>query len=91
MTDGHAMVLSLMGCALVASLLSRMISRPLYATLTELMVGPLTTPAPPRTADTNVPGTTTTAPGTTAPDTTSPDSNPAAPEAAPVKPSSSGA
>ena len=94
MTDGHAMVLSLMGCALVASLLSRMISRPLYATLTELMVGPLTTPAPPRTADTNVPGTTapsTTAPGTTAPDTSAPDSNPAAPEAAPVKPSSSGA
>ena len=87
MTDGHAMVLSLMGCALVASLLSRMISRPLYATLTELMVGPLTTPAPPRTADTNVPGTT--APDTTAPDTTTPDSNPAAPEAAPGQPGAS--
>ena len=38
MTDGHAMVLSLIGCALVASLVSRMVSRPLYATLCELMV-----------------------------------------------------
>ncbi len=33
MVDGHAMVLSLMACALVASGLSRLISRPLYATL----------------------------------------------------------
>ncbi|WP_326543429.1 chloride channel protein [Pseudorhodoferax sp.] len=38
MTDGHAMVLSLMGCALVASLLSRLVSRPLYATLSERLV-----------------------------------------------------
>lgn len=38
MTDGHSMVLSLMACALVASLLSRMISRPLYSTLSALMV-----------------------------------------------------
>lgn len=33
MVDGHAMVLSLMACALVASGLSRLIGRPLYATL----------------------------------------------------------
>lgn len=38
MTDGHAMVLSLMGCALVASLVSRMVSRPLYATLSEMLI-----------------------------------------------------
>ena len=51
MTDGHAMVLSLIGCALVSSLLSRMISRPLYATLCELIVRELhsrtTPPEPP--------------------------------------------
>ncbi len=33
MVDGHAMVLSLMACALVASGISRLISRPLYGTL----------------------------------------------------------
>ncbi|MES2264102.1 MAG: chloride channel protein [Pseudomonadota bacterium] len=33
MVDGHAMVLSLMACALVASAISRMISQPLYPTL----------------------------------------------------------
>lgn len=38
MTDGHAMVLSLIGCALVSSLIARMVSRPLYATLCEVMV-----------------------------------------------------
>lgn len=37
MTDGHGMVLSLMGCALVASLLSRMVSRPLYSSMAEMM------------------------------------------------------
>lgn len=53
MTDGHAMVLSLIGCALLASLVSRMVSRPLYATLCELLVQELharqpTPPAPGR-------------------------------------------
>lgn len=38
MIDGHAMVLSLMATAMLASLVSRMISRPLYATLAEHMV-----------------------------------------------------
>lgn len=38
MTDGHSMVLSLMACALLASLLSRMISRPLYSTMALLMM-----------------------------------------------------
>ncbi len=38
MTDGHSMVLSLMACALLASLVSRMISRPLYSTMSLLMM-----------------------------------------------------
>lgn len=38
MTDGHGMVLSLMACALLASLVSRMISRPLYSTMSVLMM-----------------------------------------------------
>jgi H+/Cl- antiporter ClcA len=38
MTDGHSMVLSLMACALVASGVSRMISRPLYSTMSILML-----------------------------------------------------
>lgn len=33
MVDGHAMVLSLMACALLASVVSRLLSHPLYATL----------------------------------------------------------
>lgn len=38
MTDGHSMVLSLMASALLASLVSRMISRPLYSTMSQLMM-----------------------------------------------------
>jgi chloride channel protein, CIC family len=38
MIDGHAMVLSLMACALVASLLSRLISPPLYASLAQSQI-----------------------------------------------------
>ncbi|MGE5451154.1 MAG: chloride channel protein [Acidobacteriota bacterium] len=38
MVDGHAMVLSLMACALVASTVSRLISRPLYASLADLQL-----------------------------------------------------
>ena len=49
MTDGHGMVLSLMACALLASLVSRMISRPLYSTMATLMMRSLT----PREANTN--------------------------------------
>ncbi|WP_295855447.1 chloride channel protein [uncultured Xylophilus sp.] len=64
MVDGHAMVLSLMACAMLASLVSRMISRPLYEALAAHMLAalapppgaaaaphaaPSDTPAPPRT------------------------------------------
>jgi hypothetical protein len=38
MIDGHAMVLSLMACALVASLISRLLSPPLYASLAHSQV-----------------------------------------------------
>ncbi|MFM9424050.1 H+/Cl- antiporter ClcA [Variovorax sp. GrIS 2.14] len=38
MVDGHAMVLSLMAAAMLASLVSRMISRPLYDTLADHML-----------------------------------------------------
>lgn len=38
MVDGHSMVLSLMAAAMLSSLVSRMISRPLYDTLAEHMV-----------------------------------------------------
>jgi H+/Cl- antiporter ClcA len=37
MVDGHAMVLSLMACAMLASLISRMLARPLYETLAHYM------------------------------------------------------
>lgn len=46
MIDGHAMVLSLMATAMIASLVSRMISQPLYQTLAEHMVRGVC-PAPP--------------------------------------------
>lgn len=44
MTDGHSMVLSLMASALLASLVSRMISRPLYSTMSQLMMRSLREP-----------------------------------------------
>jgi H+/Cl- antiporter ClcA len=44
MVDGHAMVLSLMACALIAFAVARLISPPLYPTLARLQLGRL--PAP---------------------------------------------
>lgn len=55
MTDGHSMVLSLMACALLASLVSRMISRPLYTTLSMLMLRPLLAHEAPEPAPTPEP------------------------------------
>jgi len=52
MTDGHSMVLSLMACALLASLIARMISRPLYSTMALLMTRSLReTPDTPQDTD----------------------------------------
>ncbi len=56
MTDGHSMVLSLMACALVASLVSRMISRPLYSTMSALMMRSLRDPAAPPEDGSAAPG-----------------------------------
>jgi H+/Cl- antiporter ClcA len=41
MVDGHAMVLSLMACALVSCVVARAISPPLYASLAQLQLGRL--------------------------------------------------
>jgi H+/Cl- antiporter ClcA len=44
MVDGHSMVLSLMAAAMLASLVSRMIARPLYETLANYMLSQITQP-----------------------------------------------
>jgi H+/Cl- antiporter ClcA len=51
MVDGHAMVLSLMASAMLASLVSRMISGPLYDTLVPHMVGKAIGPSSPGAAE----------------------------------------
>ena len=55
MVDGHAMVLSLMACALIAFAVARLISPPLYPTLARLQLGripaPNAAPAQPPKAD----------------------------------------
>ncbi|MEO8249765.1 MAG: chloride channel protein [Burkholderiales bacterium] len=58
MTDGHSLVLSLMAAALVANLVSRVISPPLFATMAELMVRERWPPsgAPAETAKKRSPG-----------------------------------
>ena len=47
MVDGHTMVLSLMACALVASGMSRLLSRPLYGVLAGMQLQRLPVPAAP--------------------------------------------
>jgi H+/Cl- antiporter ClcA len=44
MVDGHAMVLSLMACALVASAIARLIGQPLYSQLAQMQLLRLTPP-----------------------------------------------
>ena len=46
MVEGHALVLSLMACAMVASTISRMISAPMYPALAHAMLAPLRDPGP---------------------------------------------
>lgn len=41
MVDGYQLVLSLMACAMISSGISRLVSRPLYASLTDLQLGRL--------------------------------------------------
>ncbi|MBA5604604.1 chloride channel protein [Duganella sp. FT3S] len=50
MVDGHAMVLSLMACAVIASTVSRVLSTPLYAALAKLQLQRMAGYAPPATA-----------------------------------------
>jgi H+/Cl- antiporter ClcA len=45
MVDGHAMVLSLMACALIAFAVARLISRPLYPTLARMQLARIPAPA----------------------------------------------
>lgn len=52
MIDGHAMVLSLMACSLVASGVSQVLSRPLYSTLAQMQLGRIApAPAPAETVE----------------------------------------
>ncbi len=48
MVDGHAMVLTLMACSLIASAVSRVMSRPLYGSLAQWQLGRLPSPDPAR-------------------------------------------
>lgn len=77
MVDGYAMVLSLMAAALLASGVSRLISRPLYATLADLMLrrfegtglGTMPGTAPPAgPSEPQAPAETSPAPATPAPE-----------------------
>jgi hypothetical protein len=52
MVDGHSMVLSLMAAAMLASLVSRMLARPLYETLAQHMLSLVPAPAAPPPPDT---------------------------------------
>ena len=49
MVDGHSMVLSLMAAAMLASLVSRMIARPLYETLANYMLSQVQSNVSPKT------------------------------------------
>jgi len=58
MIDGHAMVISLMAVAMIASLVSRLISKPLYSALADRLAAGLvqpdgSTPTPPQTPKPN--------------------------------------
>lgn len=70
MVDGYAMVLGLMSCAMVASLVSRMVSRPLYSTMAEQIVERLISKTPPAPAASS-PAEATTEPAPSLPQTPS--------------------
>lgn len=70
MVDGRAMVLSLMATAMVASLVSRLITRPLYPALADFMLRQLPAPpaAPPHDPAPAAPEAPSSPPATAAPD-----------------------
>lgn len=85
MVDGRAMVLSLMAAAMLASLISRMISRPLYSTLADFMLlqlkasVPLPSPAaavPPESPPSVAPAAASSTPATPAPAGHTPETGP---------------
>lgn len=84
MVDGYAMVLGLMSCALLASLVSRMVSRPLYATIADRVVA-LATHEPAKAPGSSHPA----APAAPAPPAPSPAAAtaPPAPRSPPAPPS----
>jgi H+/Cl- antiporter ClcA len=47
MVDGYDLVLGLMACAMAASLVSRMVSRPLFATMADITLARLAAQSPP--------------------------------------------
>ena len=87
MVDGYAMVLGLMACALLASLVSRMVSRPLYATIADQLVARLAPDASAKTPQAQLaaapgpaePPAPSPAAATAPPGPTSPPAPPAAP------------
>ena len=85
MVDGYAMLLGLMSCALLASLVSRMVSRPLYATIADQLVARLAPDATARTPEQQMAESQPAPPApsppaaTAAPAPTSPPAPPAAP------------
>lgn len=54
MVDGYAMVLGLMACALLASLVSRLVSRPLYAAIADHLVARLAPDAAARSPEAQI-------------------------------------
>jgi H+/Cl- antiporter ClcA len=78
MIDGRPMVLSLMAAAMLASLISRLISRPLYGTLSNLMLRPTREHhARQAAAETDTPAPAPAMPDSTAPADPPPDEPPA--------------
>jgi len=76
MVDGYDLVLGLMACAMAASLVSRMVSRPLFATMAEMTLKRLQPPSPDQASAGAMPE-----PATAAPDPQTPQTTPQPPSA----------
>ena len=76
MVDGYDLVLGLMACAMAASLVSRMVSRPLFATMAEMTLKRLQPPASEQASAGAMPE-----PATAAPDQQPPQTTPQPPSA----------
>ena len=70
MVDGYDLVLGLMACAMAASLVSRMVSRPLFATMAEMTLKRLQPPASEPASAAAMPEPTTATPDPQPPQTT---------------------